>query len=103
MTLGAVEISINTTSHVYQPLLADFLSISDPVDITSLKSVQMSVEHVTVKVGNFLMQFSSLFYHKQQNHIPYKIHVEKHTVQQYLYKIICMHHFHHHNSCQKLT
>ena len=53
MALGAVEISINTTLHVYQPLSADFLSISDPVDVTSLKSVQMPVVHATVKVGNF--------------------------------------------------
>ena len=53
MALGAVEISINATLHVYQPLSADFLSISDPVDVTSLKSVQMPVVHATVKVGNF--------------------------------------------------
>jgi hypothetical protein len=54
MALGALKNSVNTIFRICQHLLAAVLSISDPVYLTSLISLEMPVVLGTVISHNFL-------------------------------------------------
>jgi hypothetical protein len=92
MALGAVRIPINTTSQIYQPFSAGFLSIVTQGGVTSLISVQMTVVLVTVKVGKFFDAiFSIILSQLAQPHSTHMTHAEKHIVQQYTFNFQVRH------------